>query len=331
MLQAPPRALRFEEYGDPQNVLHLEEQPCPAPGGDEVLVRVRAAAINPSDVKNVEGAMRHYTTLPRTPGRDFAGVVVEGPERMVGQEVWGTGGDLGFVRDGTHAEYLLLPAAAALPKPAGLSFAEAAAAGVAYVTAASALLEKARMEPGESVLVIGGRGAVGSAAAQIAHWRSASALYITTRAGEAGEGGGLEDAAIRLPEQDIAEKVREWTGGRGVDVVLNAVGGATFEPAARALADRGRMVCITAQPGDARQTHFDLLDFYRRELRFLGLNTLLLNAVSCARILGELTPGFEAQALHLAAPPIEIALDRAPEAYRLVQDGTRRKVVLTMP
>ena len=123
------RAMRFEAFGDP-SVLEVKE--VPAPAVDEkaaALVRVMAASINPSDVKNVAGAMKQ-TTLPRIPGRDFAGVVDAGPAEWIGAEVWGTGGDVGFTRDGTHAELLAVPTASLRRKPSTLSFDEAASVGV---------------------------------------------------------------------------------------------------------------------------------------------------------------------------------------------------------
>ncbi len=101
------RIVQFSEFGDPE-VLQIHEVPKPTIQAGEVLVEVYAASINPSDVKNVQGAM-HQTTLPRVPGRDFAGIVVEGPEELLGKEVWGTGGDIGFVRDGSHTQYLVIP------------------------------------------------------------------------------------------------------------------------------------------------------------------------------------------------------------------------------
>src|SRR5947209_9821043 len=102
------RAIRFETFGDPM-VLKLANVAAPAGGERTALVRVVAASINPSDVKNVAGAMEQ-TTLPRIPGRDFAGVVEAGPADWIGAEVWGTGGDVGFTRDGTHAEVIAVPA-----------------------------------------------------------------------------------------------------------------------------------------------------------------------------------------------------------------------------
>src|SRR5271156_3656893 len=113
------RAVVIRQFGDPGQ-LKVEDVPTPEPRGDEVLVAVKAASINPSDVKNVAGVM-HGTTLPRIPGRDFAGIVIRGPADFIGREVWGTGGDIGFTRDGSHAQYLLLPTTAVTPKPASLS------------------------------------------------------------------------------------------------------------------------------------------------------------------------------------------------------------------
>src|SRR5271163_5362674 len=100
------RALRFAEFGPP-SVLRIEEIAIPEPGEGEVLVQVKAAAINPSDIGNVAGRFKN-TTLPRTPGRDFAGIAVRG-SRHEGAEVWGSSARLGIVSDGSHAEYVVVP------------------------------------------------------------------------------------------------------------------------------------------------------------------------------------------------------------------------------
>src|SRR5262249_22542589 len=128
---------------------------------------VEAAAINPSDVKNLAGRMRQ-TVPPRIPGRDYAGEVVAGPPEWVGAQVWGTGGDVGFTRDGTHAQYLAVPAAALSRKPEVLSFAQAASVGVNFVTAWIGAVEYAAVAPGETIVIVGATGGVGGAVAQIA-------------------------------------------------------------------------------------------------------------------------------------------------------------------
>ncbi len=113
------RALRFEKTGSLDD-LSIRELPIPTPAAGEVLVQVKAAAVNPSDVKNVQGKM-HETSVPRTPGRDFAGVVAGGLDELFGQSVFGSGGNLGFGRDGSHAEYVAVPANAVLPLPQPLA------------------------------------------------------------------------------------------------------------------------------------------------------------------------------------------------------------------
>ncbi len=125
------KALRFAEFGPP-SVLRIEDVAIPEPGEGEALVHVKAAAINPSDIGNVAGRFKN-TTLPRTPGRDFAGVVVKGTRH--GEEVWGSFPKLGIVRDGSHAEYVVVPAETLSLKPKSSSMAQAAPIGVPYITA----------------------------------------------------------------------------------------------------------------------------------------------------------------------------------------------------
>jgi NADPH2:quinone reductase len=124
------KALRFENTGSLDGLAFQEiPQPIAKPG--EVLVRVKAAAVNPSDIKNVLGGM-HETTVPRTPGRDFAGIVEHGPTALSGQSVFGSGGNLGFGRNGSHAEFVVVPENAVLPMPKRFTFEQSTAIGVAY-------------------------------------------------------------------------------------------------------------------------------------------------------------------------------------------------------
>ena len=152
------RALRFNRFGDP-DVLQVTDMPDPAGSAWEAVVRVEAASVNPSDVKNVAGAMEG-TVLPRTPGRDFAGVVISGPPEWEGAAVWGTGGDVGFTRDGSHAELMSVPVEALVRKPEGLSFEEASAVGVNFVTGWYGAVEVAELSGGESIAVFGDRKSV---------------------------------------------------------------------------------------------------------------------------------------------------------------------------
>jgi NADPH:quinone reductase len=110
------------------------------------VVEIRSAGVNPSDVRAVLGGMPH-AVWPRTPGRDYAGVVVEGPKQLLGREVWGSGGDLGIRRDGTHARHLVLPAANLPQKPTGITLTEAGAVGVPFITAYEGLREAGPCAP----------------------------------------------------------------------------------------------------------------------------------------------------------------------------------------
>src|SRR5271165_6384825 len=161
------RALKFYQTGSLDD-LHVEEVSVPIPAAGEVLVEVKAAAINPSDIKNVQGKM-HETTVPRIPGRDFAGMIVKGPDELLGRSVFGSGGNLGFGRDGSHAEFLTVPAGAVLPLPNNASFEQGAGIGVAYMTAWAALVNAARIRKGETVLITGTAGNVAAVATRIAH------------------------------------------------------------------------------------------------------------------------------------------------------------------
>ena len=144
--------------------LALEQVALPPLQPGEVLVEVRAAGVNPSDVKATLGLMP-YAVFPRTPGRDFAGVVVDGPADVVGQRVFGSSGDLGIRRDGTHATHLVVERDALAPVPPGMTFEEAAGVGVPFVTAMTGLRRAGLPQPGDVVLVMGVMGKVGQAAA----------------------------------------------------------------------------------------------------------------------------------------------------------------------
>src|SRR5579864_8094603 len=157
--------------------LHIGAQDAPDVDFAECLVRVVSAAVNPSDVKAVLGLMPH-AVWPRTPGRDYAGVVVEGPQEMLGKEVWGSGGELGIRRDGSHAGYLAVPVGSVRAKPANLTMEEAGAIGVPFVTAFEGLQRAGGVEQGDVVLVLGANGKVGQAAIQLATLAGAKVLGV---------------------------------------------------------------------------------------------------------------------------------------------------------
>ena len=155
-------------------------------GADDVLIEVKAAAVNPSDVKAAIGMMP-YAIFPRTPGRDYAGSCIDGPADLIGRDVFGSSGDLGIRRDGTHATHLVVETDAVVEKPATLTFEEAAGIGVPFVTAIEGFRRAGMPKPGETVLVMGVNGKVGQAAAQIATWHGARVIGVV-RKGEPYEG-----------------------------------------------------------------------------------------------------------------------------------------------
>ena len=317
------RAIVFKAFGDP-SVLELTEAPDPAADEKTAVVRVRAASINPSDVKNVAGAMKQ-TILPRIPGRDYAGVVENGPADWIGAEVWGTGGDVGFTRDGTNAELIAVPIASLRRKPEALSFDQAASVGVNYM-AAWLGLEAAGLEAGETALLIGAGGGVGGSAAQIAKRLGARVIGADNRE-------LLPDAPARaiaekliIGAKDLPAEVRAATGGKGADVVFDLVGGIMFRNAVNCLALQGRLVEIAAT--GQREVTFDIADFYHNESRLFGVDTLKRNLTASAEVLDKLTPGFAAGDYRAAPIAMTFGLGQAQEAYRKVAAGVAGRVVL---
>ena len=323
------RAIRFDRFGSPSE-LQVQDVLKPEPKENEVLIEVRAASVNPSDVKNIQGAMKTITTLPRIPGRDFAGVIIAGAQDWIGREVWGTGGDLGFTRDGTHAEFLLLPIAAVRSKPRTLSMEQAASVGVTYVTAWLCVMTTAQAQAGETLLVIGATGGVGSAAAQIAHWKGLRVLGTVRRDSDRDsvQQSGV-DVAINSETEDLNTAIKAATRDRGVDIIIDTVGGEMVLKALSVLAPGGRLTELSVPPKQ-QYVNIDLLDFYRRRLRLLGVNSLDWDAQNCADILEALTPGFEENALHLATPIQSYGIAEARKAYeQVLARSTPSKVVLT--
>ena len=302
-------------------MLRIEELGIPESGEGEALVQVKAAAINPSDIVNVAGRFKN-TTLPRTPGRDFAGIVMKGNHHE-GQEVWGTAPKLGITHDGSHAEYVVVPTETLSLKPKLLSMTQSAAIGVPYITAWASLVSAAQVQAGETILIVGAAGAVGQAATQIANWKNARVIGADTTCDPI---PGTE-SVVNTKTEDLHERVLELTGGRGVDAVLDTVGGPMFEPALRSLRLGGRQVAISSK-GDPRVT-FNLMNFYHNFSRLLGVDSYALTSQQIAEIENELRPGLESGALK--PPPIEIVpFEKAVDAYsRLAAGQAKAKQVLS--
>ena len=321
------RALRFDRFGNPQ-VLDVADVPDPVAAHDWAVIAVKAASVNPSDVKNVAGAM-NWTILPRVPGRDFAGVVVAGPPEWVGAEVWGTGGDIGFTLDGSHAELIKVPVSALARKPEALSFEEASTVGVNFVVGWVGAVETAQLEKGETIVVFGVSGGVGGAVAQIAHSLGARVIGVdlvtpppTTPAAAA------IDAFILLDPKapTIGTEVRRLNAGQGAEVVYDAVGGVTTPAALDSLTRRGRLIVISAV--GTPTVELNLVDLYHRELRILGADSGKLDATASATRLTLLAPRFETGEFRPLPITRHFNLTDGAHAYRAVADGTPGRVVI---
>ncbi|MCO1940067.1 zinc-binding alcohol dehydrogenase family protein [Pseudomonas aeruginosa] len=316
------KALQFDRTGD-LAALKLVDMPDPLPAADEVRVEIRAAGLNPSDVKNVLGRFP-YTTLPRVPGRDFAGVVVEGPKALLGQAVWGTGREPGFFRDGSHAQFLTLPAAGVALKPESLSFAQAASCGVPYSTAWDAL-QRSQVKAGTRLLVIGASGAVGKAALALAKALGAEAIGAVRRQEQrqALEAQGI--AALLLGEPaELAAQVEGIFPG-GAEVIFDTTG-FWLEAAVPALAAFGRLAIIAA-PADGH-VRLPALNLYRRGGSVVGINSLLYGVEACAGFHAIEPVSFDQGRLPLPDGLREVPLEQGVEQYRAVNEGTCEKIIL---
>ncbi|WP_211234813.1 NADPH:quinone oxidoreductase family protein [Glycomyces arizonensis] len=239
------RAWQVTAHGEPERVMALRETDVPAAGPGEVLVRVRAVAVNFPDVLLARGQYQERPELPFTPGIELCGDVAalgEGVTGLaVGQRVVGS-------KIGVMAEYAALPAQAVRPAPDSLDDAAAAALTIAYQTAWFGLHRRAAIRPGETLLVHAAAGGVGTAACQLG--AAAGAEVIGVVGGEAkadvARAAGAEEVLLR--GDDWIAAVKEAHGG--ADVVFDPVGGAAFEGSARCVAFEGRIVVVGFASGE---------------------------------------------------------------------------------
>jgi NADPH:quinone reductase-like Zn-dependent oxidoreductase len=274
------RAVVVREHGSFDKLL-LEERPAPEPRADEVRVRVKAAALNHLDTWVRRGVPGFRFPLPIIPGCDGAGVVDAVGEAArgiaVGQEVvLGPGlghpmdrdyGILGETRDGTCAEYIVVPRENVLPKPKRLSWEEAAAWPLTFLTAWAMLARRAQVRPGEWVLVHAAGSGVGVACIQIA--RLFGARVIATASSEAKRKRALDlGAEAALPYEDFARAAKGIAGKAGVDVVVDHLGPATWEGSVSVLRKGGRLVTCGGTTG--HEITFDLRHLFFKSLSFLG-------------------------------------------------------------
>lgn len=319
------RALRIDAKAAGADALGLRlvAQEPPRPGPGDAVVHVRAAAINPSDVKATLGLMPQ-AVFPRTPGRDFAGVVVDGPAEWVGREVFGSGGDIGITRDGSHAAYLVVPVAALHDKPARIAMDEAGAVGVPFVTAYEGFRRSGMPREGQTVAVFGANGKVGQAAVQLAAAGGANVIAVQRRGGPfAGHAAGPV-AVIDATTEDVAERVRALSAGRGADLVYNTVGSVYFDQANRSMAKGATQIFISTHD---RAVPFDIFAFYRGMHTFVGIDSLAMDCVTASARLAAMTDAFERGTLRPFPVARAFALDDADAAYRAVLGGSADRMV----
>ena len=338
-------AVRIHEHGGPEALIY-EEVPDPQASDGQVLISIEACALNHLDIWVRNGLPRVKTELPRIPGSDIAGIV-----EAVGEEVNGVSeGDrvllypalscghceaclagietqcreysvLGYRVDGGYAEYVTIPVKNVIPIPGDLSFEEAASIPLVFVTAWHMLVGLAKVEPGEVVLVHAVGSGVGSAAVQIAKLRGARVIGTAGSTEKLQKGKELgADEGINYSEQDVVEEVKRLTERKGVDVVIEHVGPATWEGSVKSLARGGRLVTCGATTGPT--VELDLRYVFSRQLAIYG------SYMGTRAELMELLPFFEDGKLR---PVVDRSypLAEAQEAHKLVESrGHFGKIVL---
>jgi NADPH:quinone reductase len=323
------RAIEIRTFGGPE-VLTPVERPMPVPSAGEVLIEVAAAGVNRPDVSQRQGKYPPPPGASDIPGLEIAGTIVQ-TAGEVGE--WRAGDRVcALVSGGGYAEYCAAPAPQCLPVPRGFSDVEAAAIPETFFTVWTNVFERGRLTEGESFLVQGGSSGIGTTAIQLAHARGAR---VFATAGSAEKCAACErlgaERAINYHEEDFVAVVREATSGRGVDVILDMVGGEYVPRHIELLAANGRLVQIATLGGAKAQIFLPAI--MQRRLTITG-STLRARSVA--------EKGAIAAALHASVWPLldagrvrpvvfrTFALNDAAEAHQLMESGAHiGKIVLT--
>lgn len=322
--------IRIERPGPP-DVLVPDRMPVPSPGPGEVLIKVAAAGVNRPDVLQREGGYPPPPGASDVPGLEVAGEIVALGQ---GVERWRTGDKaMALVSSGGYAEYCVAPAPQLLPVPDSLSMTEAGGVPETFFTVWTNVFDRGRLQPGESFLVHGGSSGIGTTAIQLAH--AFGATVFATVGGEdkrrACEELGAK-RAINYKTEDFVAVVKAETGGKGVDVILDMVGGPYVERNLQALAVEGRLVQIAWLQGPKVQANFMALMLKR--LTWTG-STLRPRSVEQK---GEIAKALEAKVLPLLAQgrckPLVHAtfpLADAAGAHRLMESSQHIGKIVLLP
>lgn len=327
-------AIVVDAFGPPEG-LRMAEMPVPVPGPGEVVVSVRAAPVNYVDLLVVGGSYQFLPARPFVPGKGPAGVIGALGSGVATLKI----GDrvLAMAEQGGYAEAVAVAADQCYRLPSSMSFDDAASLSLAYDTAWFALRERARLEPGDTVLVLGASGSVGQAAVQLAAALGARVLAGISRTEKAA--AVLADGAdtvIDLSRADLRESLRQQvfgaTDGRGADIILDPLGGEVFEAALRALAWRGRLVVIGFAAGTIPTMRTNYLLLKNIEVSGLQISDYRKRRpTQVAAAFAEIFALYQESKIK-PAPVTAFPLERAGEALAALRD--RRldgRAVLHMP
>jgi NADPH2:quinone reductase len=319
------KAIRVHEFGGPE-VLRLEEVPTPRPGAGQVVVRMHAIGVNPVETYIRAGTYAYKPALPYTPGNDGAGVVEQIGDSVTefkpGDRVY-TAGSI----SGTYAEFTLCKTEQVHPLPPNVSFAQGAAMGTPYATAYRGLFQRADAKPGETVLVHGASGGVGTAAVQLARARG---LRVFGTAGSdeglklACEQGAHEVFDHRAPDQ--FEQIINATRGRGVDVIVELLANVNLGKDLTILAKGGRVAII----GSRGRVEIDPRDAMQRDVDLRGMVMPNTPPEDLASIHAALVAGLENRTLRPVVGK-EFPLAEAAQAHRAVMEPRAFGKIVLVP
>ena len=322
------KAIRVHEFGGP-TVMKLEEVPDPIAGPGDVVVRVRAAGVNPVDAYMHTGTYARKPILPYTPGQDGAGEIVSAGadvnEFKAGDRVYVCGVGNTIAGAGTYAELALCIPSQLHHLPARVSFGQGAALGVPYCTAYRALFQRAGAKPGETVLIHGATGGVGIAAVELAHARGLRVI------GSGGTDAGLKaarehgaDVVVNHRTAGYADEIMKATGGQGVSLVIEMAAHVNLDRDLGLLAKHGRIVVV----GNRGKTEIDARQAMGRDAAILGMTLFNVSEADFVEIHAGLIAGLANGALNPVVGR-EIPLADATRAHEAIMEpGALGKIVL---
>ncbi len=341
------KVARFHKFGGPEVLVH-EEAPKPAPKPGEALVRVRAVGINHVDLDHRAGTSRIPLTFPHILGREFAGEVAslngDAQGFKDGDRVWVTcrlpcrkcelclagrdnlclqEGYFGLDIPGGYAEYVAVPIANLNALPSHVRFEDAAAAQIAFGTAWHVLINRGFLQAGQTVLIQAAGSGIGSAAVQVAKLAGAASIIATASSEKKLEQAKALGAThlINYSKENFAEKVMAFTGGRGVDVIMEHIGGEVFTQSLKCPRG-GIIVTVGAHAGEV--VPFDIIPFFRRELRLSGSKNA--SVLELRKVMGLVADGKLKPVIHKALP-----LAQAAEGHRVVDSRDFFGKVILLP